>query len=215
MSGAEHQHTGDGRFCSTCGQPKDDRTPKPKPKATVLQTLAVGSILLFGVTVLVGGGLWIIIAFTDTEPTAAATAAPVVAITPVCPTEAEQEYFDQVSSEGLAAFTLVTMFGEDLQAASETPLIIFDEGWMFSRETDVLLMESAFDRMIAIEAPTSAAHIDRQVEEIGHIMQESLSTINGGIQDIDMETLVLGAVQMERVGPLILEITDTTLAFCE
>lgn len=215
MSGAEHQHTGDGRFCSTCGQPKDDRTPKPKPKATVLQTLAVGSILLFGVTVLVGGGLWIIIAFTDTEPTAAATAAPVVAITPVCPTEAEQEYFDQVSSEGLAAFTLVTMFGEELQAVEETPLVVLDDFWKFARETDVMGLDARFDDLIDLEAPASVSHIDRQVEDIAHLTKEALRNIDVGIQDFDLDMLNLGASQMERVTPKLRALTHEMETFCE
>ena len=215
MLGTEHQHTGDGPFCSTCGQPKDDVARKPKPKATVLQTIAGCGILLVLAMVLVGGVLWAISALMDTEPTPAATAAPTVQPTETCPTEAEQEYFDQVASVGVSAFTLVTMFGEELQAASETPWVVSDEFWMFARETDVMGMDGAFERLIALEAPASAEHIDNQVEEAARLMQEALQIMNIGIQDIDMEILELGGIQMERVTPKILALTDITLAFCE
>ena len=215
MLGTEHQHTGEGPFCSTCGQPKDDVARKPKPKATVLQTIAGCGILLVLATILVGGILWAISALMDTEPTPAATAALTVQPTATCPTEAEQEYFDQVSGEGVSAFTLVTMFGEELQAASETPWVILDEFWMFARETDVMGMDGAFERLIALEAPASAEHIDNQVEEVARLMQEALQTMNIGIQDSDMDMLVLGASQMERVTPKVLDLTDVTLTFCE
>ena len=124
-------------------------------------------------------------------PTRVSTATPTLA----CPNEAEQDYFSQISSQVVSAFTLLTMFGEELQTTA--PWDVLDENWIFALETDIMILNRYFDDLIALQSPVSAAHIDRKVEDMAHQVKQALRSTNAGIQNNDLDMLDVGTSQME------------------
>ena len=131
------------------------------------------------------------------RPTPTTTAKPSLA----CPNDAEQDYFSQISSQGVPAFTLLTMFGEELQTtALNAPRDILDENWIYARETDIMVINQHFNGLIALQSPASAAHIDRKVEDIARQIKQALRSTNAGIQNYDIDMIDVGARQMEQVA---------------
>ena len=109
----------------------------------------------------------------------------------------------------------MTMYGEEFIAASETPLVVFDEDWKFAREADFMTLDVYFDNLIALEAPASAAQIDRRLEEIAYDAKEALRNIDRGIQDFDMDRLNLGTIQLEEITPKWVALSHDRETFCE
>ena len=131
------------------------------------------------------------------RPTPTTTAMPILS----CPNDAEQDYFSQIGSQGVSAFTLLTMFGEELQTtALNAPLDILDENWIYARETDIMVMNQHFDGLIALQSPASAAHIDRMVEDIARQVKQALRSTNAGIQNSDPDMLDIGTSLMEQLA---------------
>ena len=101
----------------------------------------------------------------------------------------------------MSAFTLLTMFGEELQTtALNAPLDILDENWIYARETDIMVMNQHFDGLIALQSPASAAHIDRMIEDIARQVKQALRSTNAGIQNSDPDMLRIGTSQIEQVA---------------
>ena len=138
---------------------------------------------------------------------------PESAVTRECPTAAEQEYLDQMGSKGVSAFTSLTMFGEELQEATTRKLL--DEDWLYARETDVMVLQLMFDKLIAVQSPASTAHIYRQVEEIVRLNKEALLSIDTGLQEFDMEMLETGTGLMENIMPKLSALTRAVETFCD
>ena len=177
---------------SISGQPaQPSASPMSGKKKAVLWT---GGIL--GLVVL----LTIIGALTDEGEEGRAESPkpkPVLA----CPNDAEQDYFSKVGSQGLSAFTLLTMFGEELQTtANYAPWDILDENWIYARETDIMVMDLHFDGLIALQSPASVAHIDRKVEDMARQVKRSLLSTNAVIQTYDIDMIDIVASQMAQVA---------------
>ena len=199
---------------SPAPEPEDNATSKPKQQMSVLQTLAGCGVLTLLAALLVGGCVGLLALLDSEDGPAAATPRSRPSQSP-CPTEVEQEYFAQLGGEWISAMTLVEMYGEELEAVGETPGVVVNEDWKYARETDVIGIEGALDRLILIEAPGSVADIDRQVEEVARLLNDAVWTINSGIQDFDTDMLDLGTARLEQVRPKILAVGEARLTFCE
>ena len=149
------------------------------------------------------------------SPRPAFTPSPTAIPTPTCPTNEESEYINGVRSRMLSYNTQLTMFGEDLVAASDNPWLFLEDSWQFDRETQIIVMELMIERVAALQAPASASHISDQVDYMALEILEGLSMVRLGLQDIDGDLLEEGATQITDQTSNTVRLGYALNTFCE
>ena len=154
---------------------------------------------LRGIVILLLIGVALVIACTSDAQVPTAT-------TVLCPTDEESEYIDDVRGGMVSFGTQLTIFGEDLQDASATPIVIFYKGWQLDRATQIDAMVRTVERVAALQAPASAGYIAGQVDEVFLQAQNTFDVFKGGILDANIDRIEAGTILMmgltEMAGPL-------------
>ena len=145
-----------------------------------------------------------------------ATIAPIPTATTVpCPTDEESGYIEGVRS-GMSSYgTQLTMFGEELVAASSKPWLFLDDDWQIHRETQIDVMVRTVERVEALQAPASASHIADQVDNLALDMRTGLSMIRMSLQNIDADELEAGTARLIGSTPSMILLGYDLDTFCE
>ena len=104
------------------------------------------------------------------RPTPRPTAIPVA----VCPTGAEERYFDEMNGELRRVGTLTIMMSEDFQRASDDPYLIEDFSWLVGIGTHFWVISGAADDILDISAPSSASKVQRAADQMARRLKTSM-----------------------------------------
>ena len=105
------------------------------------------------------------------SPTPRPTSIPVA----VCPTVAEERYFDEMNSELRRVGTLTIMMSEDFQRASDDPYLIEDPFWVMGMGNQFYAISRAADDILDISAPSSAAKVRRAADQMAQRLKTSMA----------------------------------------
>lgn len=148
-------------------------------------------------------------------PTWTATwTAQLVIPTPPCPNVAEARYLDDLDAEMRSFGASMGLLSEDWVDASANPFLLFDETWVFARETDLMVLELQADQMIALSAPVSARELDGLVETTMVQAKDALRMMSTGVTQTDMAMLVKATDMMRGVSERAVWIRSDMDNFC-
>ena len=195
--------------------------------------------------------VWVLAACTTPSPTAIPTASPeptprpavvVPTSTPapsptprptsipvaVCPTVAEEEYFDEMNSGLRRVGTLTIMMSEDFQRASDDPYLIEDSFWLMGMGTQFWVMSQAADDILEMYAPSSAAKVRAAADQMAQRLKTSMALYEIALDEkvgepkrgrerraLDMDMLDEATNIMTYAGDDGLHVKGLIASFCE
>ena len=147
-----------------------------------------------------------------TTATPEPTAAPTIDL---CPTEAEQRYFDALAEQLLVIVDASFSTSDLLHEAAEDLSLFFDEAWQLSAAVQFATMGIAADTILALAAPSSVSHIQELANEAAEHLNAGNAHAISGIDNIDEDALIRAAESWQKATAAMDDMSEQISAHCQ
>ena len=101
------------------------------------------------------------------------------------------------------------MFTEQNQAASEDPLLLFDEDWIFRTALSTVLIEEASNRVLNYQpVPTRFQSYHASFRDAAQLMSESMVGYRTALDNFDVDGIIAASERMNEATAIIAELTE-------